>query len=240
MINSNRFKIVLVPLLLLVFAVGCKVTLPPCQESRVKLKQREGKIQMSAKLKSFLKSNPSPRVMLRTPQGNNNTTKAEQFRGSDLYYLIEQELIANGFQVVDRALAENKIEAKVDLIIDIVDYLTVSYFVKSANRSAEFDTKEEYNLNQDIELTGGVLYSKIILVDDSSVEGTFELHYTPCVDGCIVSHRPLYICHIEDIKKGRRKKAKYTTSINGASGGNRISLVSQIITELTKYRPTSK
>lgn len=229
----------LLQVLMLTLLVGCKPSKLPCVDSRVKLNQKEGKIQMSAKLKFFLKSNPSPTVMLRTPEGNNNVTKTEQFRGSDLYFLIEQELVANGFQVVDRALVGNKIKNNVDIIIDVVDYLPVTYSVYKANRSEGFDRKGEYGLGHEIKLSGGVLYSKIILVSSNTVEGTFELHFTPCTTGCIVSHTFYEICGIKEIKR-RSKKVKYTTSTNGFAYGQKISLVNQVIQHLVKFRPLAK
>ncbi|WP_109694646.1 hypothetical protein [Chitinophaga deserti] len=148
------------------------------------------------KLKSFLRSTPNPKVVLRVPNAQDNTT--EEDGNTYIYNTIEKELLKNQFVVRDRALfnevikksgdkvnyAELKSKTDTDIILELsnlqtdVEYRTNQYYTRKGKKSL-FG-------KGDIVVKGAKVDFKVVLIIDNEYAGNYNFNYTPCLTGCEV------------------------------------------------------
>ncbi|HAB26939.1 MULTISPECIES: hypothetical protein [Flavobacteriaceae] len=163
-----------------------------CTTKYIKFKPSENEIFSTDRLSTFLKSNPSPKVVLRTPSMSSQTTEEEDV--SYLYSAIEKELLSNGFIVRDRNLfnqvvsnnentvdyAKLKTKTDTDLIIELIKldrkviYETNEYYTDKGKTGLLEDPYKQY---------GAVVEFKVVLIDNNEFAGTYKFHYAPCAEG---------------------------------------------------------
>uniref|UniRef100_UPI003517B70D hypothetical protein n=1 Tax=Xanthomarina gelatinilytica TaxID=1137281 RepID=UPI003517B70D len=133
-----------------------------CTTKYIKFKPSENEIFSTDRLSTFLKSNPSPKVVLRTPSMSSQTAEEEDV--SYLYSAIEKELLSNGFIVRDRNLfnqvvsnnentvdyAKLKTKTDTDLIIELIKldrkviYETNEYYTDKGKTGLLEDPYKQY------------------------------------------------------------------------------------------------
>lgn len=159
------------------------------------LKAPSDEISVNDNLKSFLKNNPNPKVILRTPKRLTNTVQGEELSidYNNIYFVIEKELRSAGFIVRDRGLfdlvASNDDVAttydkvaettKTDLIIELIQFdPTVTYKTNRYFRNKEL-TKEATSLNV-FKKDGAKVEFKVIMVKNNEISGTYKFNFSPC------------------------------------------------------------
>ena len=160
----------------------------------VTFKPTANEIYTNQGLKDFLTNNPNPKIVLRVPNGNSTATQEEGRYQSPIYNTIEKELLKAGFNVRDRGLFNeilNKGDKKdygtikeltdTDLILEVVGLdFDVTY---QTNKYTDKKGREK-NVAGFIELKGGSVEFKLILVKSNALAGTYKFNYAPCVNGC--------------------------------------------------------
>ncbi|MFL0354742.1 hypothetical protein [Xanthomarina sp. GH4-25] len=176
-------KLLLVPFVFLILA---------CSTKYIKFSPSKNEIITTDRLSQFLENNPSPKVVLRTPNFSSQTTEEEDI--SYLYSAIEKELLSNGFVVRDRNLfnqvvsnnentvdyAKLKAKTDTDLIIELIKldreviYETNKYHTDKGKSGLLDDPYKQY---------GAAVEFKVVLIDNNEFAGTYKFHYAPCSEG---------------------------------------------------------
>lgn len=176
-------KLLLVPCVFLILA---------CSTKYIKFSPSNNEIITTDRLSQFLENNPSPKVVLRTPNFSSQTTEEEDI--SYLYSAIEKELLSNGFVVRDRNLfnqvvsnnentvdyAKLKSKTDTDLIIELIKldreviYETNKYHTDKGKSGLLDDPYKQY---------GAAVEFKVVLIDNNEFAGTYKFHYAPCSEG---------------------------------------------------------
>ncbi|MCX7549028.1 hypothetical protein OS188_13815 [Xanthomarina sp. F1114] len=163
-----------------------------CATKYIKFKPSENDIFSTDRLSTFLESNPSPKVVLRTLNLSSQATEDEDI--GYLYSAIEKELLSNGFIVRDRNLfnqvvsneentvdyAKLKSKTDTDLIIELIKldrkviYETNKYYTDKGKSGLLSDPYKQY---------GAVVEFKVVLIDNNEFAGTYKFHYAPCAEG---------------------------------------------------------
>jgi len=162
----------------------------------VTFSDKENEIFTKESLKSFLRANPNPKIVLRVPKSADNPTSEDSFSRTDVYNAIEKELLKAGFNVRDRGLF-NEILGKTatndyskikeltdtDLILELVSLKTdIEYHT---NKYKSYKKNKNMKLsNGNITLYGALADFKVILVNSNELAGAYEFNYAPCTDGC--------------------------------------------------------
>jgi hypothetical protein len=170
-------------------------------------------------LKQLLKLNPSPSVVLRVPNTNDNATSNSVRSQEDrvFYSSVEKELLKAGLNVRDRGLINtsivnaqstdySKIPAlmNTDLIIEIVDInRAVPY---STHEVTPIDRKTGVEKNKVIEpilyqSNGAFVEYKVVLVKTNEVAGLYKFYYKPCPTGCLLQE-------FKVVKKSEKKTSR--------------------------------
>lgn len=170
----------------------------------IKFANQKDEIYPSENLKTFLKNNKSPKVVLRTPSAKANITATETKNvienSNYLYDAIEKELLKLGFTVRDRQLFNqvvlnndnntdySKLTEKTDteLIIELskldseVLYETNKYYTDKGTTGV---------LSYDYKRYGATVEFKIILMKNNEFAGTYTFNYSPCSNEypCIIN-----------------------------------------------------
>lgn len=185
---------------------GCSST------KSIKFSDKENDVYTTDNLKQFLKTNKSPKVVLRVPNTSVNTTAQENV--DYLYNSIENQLLASGFVVRDRQLFNQiigndnnsidyeKIKEKsdTDLIIELTKldpsilYETNTYYDKKNREKTEtLGTHERY---------GASVEFKVVSIANNEYAGMYKFNYTPCTEGCVVSKS------FKDLRKEEKARKK--------------------------------
>ena len=150
-------------------------------------------------LKDYLKSNRSPKIVLRVPNSSDkatsNTVNAQN--NNVLYNTIEKEFLKEGFSVRDRGLFNEIIdkskstdyskigeETNTDLILEVVNinptvqYSTNKITVLSGGKTSEMVQQVDYKK------TGASIEFRLIMVKNNEIAGNYKYNYTPCIEGC--------------------------------------------------------
>lgn len=179
----------------------------------VKFSEQGNEIYPSANLKTFLRENKSPKIVLRVQKIR--TEPADNEGNNFLYDAIEKELLIQGFTVRDRQLFNQvisnsesnsdyirlKSKTDTDLIIEIskmdskVLYHTNRYIT---------DKGKDGVLNYNYKRYGAVVEFKIVIIGNNEFAGTYTYNYSPCNEK--------YPCQIDDsferkwkaVQKGKR------------------------------------
>lgn len=187
MTHFKKFILVLATSILLVNCSSIKL---------LKFPDQENEIFPSENLKTFLKNNKSPKIVLRTSinkeeiiQGGNKITETDN--RNYLYDAIEKELLKQGFTVRDRQLfnqvvsnKENNVDysklkekTDTDLIIELskldteILYETNKYFTaKGKNGLLQYIYKRY----------GAIVEFKVIIMSNNEFAGTYKFNYSPC------------------------------------------------------------
>ena len=227
---ANIRKIVLSSLIIASFC-NCSST------KFVKFSEQGNEIYPSANLKTFLKENKSPKVVLRIQKGKTEPTDNEG--NNILYDAIEKELLMQGFTVRDRQLFNQiisnsdsnsdyirlKSKTDTDLIIDIskmdskVLYHTNRYITDKGK-----DGLLDYNYKR----YGAVVEFKIVIISNNEFAGTYTYNYSPCNEK--------YPCQIDD-----SFKRKWSAVQKGKRGYEEIdkNALEEFVREATKAMVTS-
>jgi hypothetical protein len=188
---------------LLFVALVCFLFLNCSGTKTIKFANQKDEIYPSGNLKTFLKDNKSPKVVLRTPSAKADITATEtknEIENSNyLYDAIEKELLKLGFTVRDRQLF-NQVVSNND---NNTDYskLTSKTDTELIIELSKLDSKVLYETNKfytDKGSTGVLSYNykrygatvefKIILMKNNEFAGTYTFNYTPCSNDnpCII------------------------------------------------------
>jgi len=153
-------------------------------------------------LKEYLKSNQSPKIVLRVPNSNDKATSntVSNQNNTVLYNAIEKELLKEGFNVRDRGLFNEIMdksksadysklgeETDTDLILEVVNINTeIAY---STNKITMVNNNgkgpDESNIGLvNYKKNGAVVEFRLILVKNNEIAGNYKYNYTPCINGC--------------------------------------------------------
>jgi hypothetical protein len=182
---TTFYKIPKIIILALVILTFCN-----CSSTKfVKFNELGNEIYPSANLKTFLKENKNPKIVLRVPRSKTDLSESES--NNYLYDAIEKELLKQGFTVRDRQLFnqvisnnENnsdyvrlKSKTDTDLIIELskldpkVIYESNKYITDKGK-----DGLLDYNYKR----YGAKVEFKIIIISDNEFAGTYTFNYAPC------------------------------------------------------------
>ncbi|MDA7550112.1 hypothetical protein N8719_03800 [Flavobacteriaceae bacterium] len=181
-------------LIILGLILSCSAT------KTIKFTEIADEITTTSSLKTFLKNNPNPKIVLRTTGTALEITDAEASQRNYLYNAIENELLKNKFVVRDRQLFnqivnnnENnnnygnlKEKSDTDLIIELINldptvrYDTNKYYDSKGKERTESSSWERY---------GATIEFKIIMIDNNEFAGIYKFNYTPCIKGCLLNER---------------------------------------------------
>lgn len=173
-------------ILLSFFIVSCDST------KYISFNQKTEEIVTNQNLKSFLKDNKSPKIVLRVPNSALAVTDGED--NNYLFNAIENEFLANNFIVRDRQLFnqilsnnDNNIDYSVlreksdtDLIIELsqlksdVLYETNKYTDEKGNQKVESKGNHQRY--------GATVEFKVIIVKDNEYAGVYRFNFVPCSD----------------------------------------------------------
>lgn len=153
-------------------------------------------------LKTYLKNNKSPKIVLRVPNSNDKATSNTVISQNNnvLYNAIEKELLKEGFNVRDRGLFNEIMdksksadysklgdETDTDLILEVVNINTeISYstnkitLVNNNGKGAEGSNVGVV----DYKKNGATVEFRLIMVKNNEIAGNYKYNYTPCVTGC--------------------------------------------------------
>jgi len=212
--------------LIAIISVNCSST------KFVKFNEQGNDIYPSANLKTFLKENKSPKIVLRIQKVK--AEPADNEGNNFLYDAIEKELLMQGFTVRDRQLFNQvisnsdgnsdyirlKSKTDTDLIIEIskmdskVLYHTNRYITDKGK-----DGVLDYNYKR----YGAVVEFKIVIISNNEFAGTYTYNYTPCNEK--------YPCQIDDSFKRKWKAVQ-----KGKRGYEEIdkSALEEFVREATK------
>lgn len=189
MSNLNYLKTNVKKITALSLMIFCCAFLTNCGGTKfVKFPEKENEVYPSPNLKSFLKDNKNPKVVLRIPSNKGEVTTSEN--KEYLYDAIEKELLKNGFIVRDRQLfnqvlsrtdnsadySKLKERTDTDLIIELSKLNDVLY---ETNKYKTSKGKEGL-LSYIYKRYGAEVEFKIILMKDNEFAGTYTFNYSPC------------------------------------------------------------
>ncbi len=153
--------------------------------------KKQADLQSSDQIKSFIKSNPQPTIVLKVPITKDDTASS---RSSAYYnYLIEKELVKSGFKVKDANLFNEVIKKSsssdynklkeitgVDLILELV---TIKKDIRYYTDRFYTNKGEERLLNDySISRYGAIIEFKLVLLGTNEYVGTYTFYYSPCSD----------------------------------------------------------
>lgn len=168
----------------------------------VKYKKVPDEVYANNNLKTFLKQNKSPKIVLRVPNSNDKATSNTSTSKDNnlLYNSIEKVFLREGFSVRDRGLFNEIINKSgttdyskiqdltdTDLILEVVNIdPTVVY---STNKVLEIKGRREteYNYETDFKKYGAAIEFRFIMVKTNEIAGSYKYNYQPCPDGCEVN-----------------------------------------------------
>ncbi|MDB5132198.1 MAG: hypothetical protein JWR02_1947 [Mucilaginibacter sp.] len=165
----------------------------------IKYQKQSDDVFANHNLKEYLKSNASPKIVLRVPNTNDKATSNTVINQNNnvLYNAIEKELLKEGFNVRDRGLFNEIIdkskstdytkigeETNTDLILEVVSidpsvmYSTNKITIVSGEKSTDQVQQIDYKKS------GASVEFKLILVKNNEIGGNYKFNYTPCSEGC--------------------------------------------------------
>ena len=100
-------KFTLIIAMLFIGLIGCT---PVRKLGTVTFQPNPPEIFTKSSLRTFLRQNDDPKIVLRVPTQNMTTTEEERFSLSPIYNAIEKELLKGGFNVRDRGLFNEILE----------------------------------------------------------------------------------------------------------------------------------
>lgn len=154
------------------------------------------------RLKEYLKSNKTPKIVLRVPNTNDKATSntINNQNNTILYNAIEKEFLKEGFNVRDRGLFNEIVdksksadyaklgeETDTDLILEVVNINTdVAYATNKItmvnNNGSGNDRSSIAPVNY--KKAGASIEFRLIMVKNNEIAGNYKYNYTPCVSGC--------------------------------------------------------
>lgn len=186
-----------------------------CATKYIRFVPSENEVYTTDRLSTFLKTNKSPKVVLRTPNLTAQTTEEED--AGYLYSAIEKELLSQGFVVRDRNLfnqvvsnnqntidyAQLKEKTDTDLIIELIDLDSEVIYETNQYHT---DKSKTGLLDKPYKQYGAAVEFKVVLIDNNEFAGTFKFHYAPCAEGngCEISKS-----FEQRMKRIERKKEGY-------------------------------
>lgn len=159
---------------------------------------KQNEVTKSGELNNYLESKEKLKFVLRSPQGYNGYSEAEQIKWNDLFGQVEKELIKKGFVVKDRVLLDLLLEKgnkdiidvgkaiDTDIVIEIID---VEFDIP--NHVKDFEIKEKgistnFSIWSDLEYIDcrlSKLECRITMVDVGNVGGIFKFYVSGCDQG---------------------------------------------------------
>ena len=182
----------------------------------VKFSPSENEKTISDKLRTFLKTNPNPSIVLRVPGGASNTTATQLDANNQIYNTIEKSLLRNGFIVRDRALFNEVLikslesdyskiyeTTKTDLILELVS-LDINVKYNTNKYLNKYGEEKIFGCNTEYTYGGASIEFRLILIEDNEFVGSIKINYSPCIEGCdhiYVEDRLFGYCTLYDEKK---------------------------------------
>jgi hypothetical protein len=136
----TKFSLIFI-IVLFTFLYSCTIT----KDVTIKFKKVENEISFNDNLKTFIKTNKSPSIVLRIPGGASTMTSSQAGKGNQIYNTIENSLMKNGFTVRDRALFNEVVDK-----IDATDYSKIYNLTKTdlIIELVSLNTKVKYTTNR--------------------------------------------------------------------------------------------
>jgi hypothetical protein len=172
--------------LILFFTQSCHL-----KKGILKFEASQDEISTTADMHVFLQTHPHPTIALRASFFGINDTSYNP--NNYIYYILEKELINQGFTVKDMVLF-NELTKKtkadnfqklsditgVDLILDLTNINTEIAF--ATDRFYTLKGEERILNNYNINRLGAIIEYKLIDVHTANTIGTYTFYYTPCAD----------------------------------------------------------
>lgn len=175
-------------LLLLLLALNLTSCL---QYGVISFQGKKSTLSAADKIKSFMKENKNPSILLRIPTHVQKATEGKHH--NYLYSAIENELAIAGFSVRDRGLFNevlqferkegfnyNKVKelTNTDLILELTRFETGVQH--TTNRFLDKNKAEQFSPKFSRSKDGAIFEFKVIIVKDNSYGGNYTFYYTPC------------------------------------------------------------
>jgi len=165
----------------------------------IQYQKQPNDVYANSNLKEYLRSNTSPKIVLRVPNSNDKATSntVNVQNNNVLYNAIEKEFLKQGFSVRDRGLFNEIIdkskstdytkigeETNTDLILEVVNinpnvlYSTNKITTVSGGKSTDQVQPVDYKKS------GASIEFRLIMVKNNEIAGNYKYNYTPCQQGC--------------------------------------------------------
>lgn len=157
----------------------------------ISFKGKESNLSAAENIKSFMKANKKPSILLRIPTHVQKTTEGKHH--NYLYSAIENELAKADFVVRDRGLfnevlefekkagfnySDIKLLTNTDLILEVTRFETG--VTHTTNRFLDKDKAEQFSPKFQVSKEGAIFEFKLIIVHNNSYGGNYTFYYTPC------------------------------------------------------------
>ncbi|HWD87092.1 MAG TPA: hypothetical protein VG367_03130 [Mucilaginibacter sp.] len=182
---------------ILLLSMGCG-----SYTSLIKYQKLPDDVYANNQLKEYLKTNKSPKIVLRVPNTNDKATSNTVVNQNNnvLYNAIEKELLKEGFNVRDRGLFNEIMdksksadysklgeETDTDLILEVININTeIAYSTNKitlVNNNGKGADASNVGLI-DYKKNGAAIEFRLIMVKNNEIAGNYKYNYTPCVVGC--------------------------------------------------------
>jgi hypothetical protein len=157
----------------------------------INFKGQKSNLSAADNIKSFMKENKNPSILLRIPTHVQQTTEGKHH--NYLYSAIENELAKADFAVRDRGLFNEVLKSErkesinygnikeltnTDLILELTRFeIGVQH---TTNRFLDKNAAEQFSKDFEVSKTGAIFEFKLIIVNDNSYGGNYTFYYTPC------------------------------------------------------------
>lgn len=146
-------------------------------------------------LKEYLSEKESIKIVLRTPENNQQITEDNEF--GEIYNTIEKELLREGFIVRDRAIFNQVInrtsteinymdikeKTDTDLILELVNIDTKLKFETNTYYTTDGE-KRTFDYGHTVINYGATVEFRVVLLEKNQFAGSYTFKYAPCTDGC--------------------------------------------------------
>lgn len=164
----------------------------------IKFNERKNELYNNSNLNDFLKTNDSPKIVLRIEEYNSKVLTDDNQQKSliYLYNIMENELIKQGFNIKDRNTF-NQIISKsnssdllkkelgnADLILEVVNVDDKIAYTTNTIVSVKNSSMKETNQSLQYRSIGASVEYRLILVKNNEIGGTYKFFYQPCPHGC--------------------------------------------------------
>jgi len=142
-------------------------------------------------IKTFLKENPNPSIVLKAPYSESKSTSSD--RNAYIYNAIEKELLIANFDVKDRGLFNEVIQKSTEVNYKDIKELTNTDLLLELvqeSRKVEFKTNKYFNKkgeekvfkDNNYTLYGAVIEFKLTIIETNQFAGSYTFYWSPCTE----------------------------------------------------------